>query len=103
MELRKNPAERKVDSIAFKREFRAERGNSFRIAGKIFADSSERQLKNREVRQSRQKARPTGVGFGERDSYGPDNSWASQDNLKRTHDQDHYIVGKNHGFVPYSV
>lgn len=100
MDIRKFPSERKADSHTFRREFHVEKNPAFRLAGKIFQDSSERQLKSREQRQSRQKSRPTGFGFGERHPFGPDDSWASQESLRGTHDRDHYIVGENHGFSP---
>lgn len=45
-----------------------------------------------------QKSRPVGIGFGAYDTYGPDESWASQESLIGIHDRGHYIVGENHGF-----
>jgi len=96
-QLRRSPGERKADSAQYRRERHVDKGAS-RMAGDIFADSTERDVARRERRQSMQKSRPVGVGFGERDQYGPDNSYDSVESLRRTHDRDHYIAGGNHGF-----
>ena len=85
--LPRSPLERRVGSFVERRYNSPDREpRSHRIAGEIFNVG----LKNR-VRQSRlesrkrlQKERPTGVGFGLDDNFGPDESWASQDTLKHT-------------------
>lgn len=98
MSLGRRPAERRGDSNIFRREHHVEKNPAFRLAGRIFAGASEKQQYKRELRQSLQKSRPVGFGFGERHPYGPDESWESREDLRNTHDRDHYIVGENHGF-----
>lgn len=98
MSLVRRSAEKKGESNIFRREYHVERSNAFRLAGRIFADANERQQYKRDLRQSLQKSRPVGFGFGERHPYGPDESWESREDLRNIHDRDHYIVGENHGF-----
>ena len=96
-QLRRSVGERRADSRQYSRERHVEK-KAFRMAGEVFAESFERDLAKRERRQSQQKRRPVGIGFGERDPYGPDDSYETVESLRRTHDRDHYIAGGNHGF-----
>ena len=98
MSLGKSPAERKADSFAYRRGTHTDKNQAFRLAGKIFTDSDFFAEKKKEIRQSLQRSRPVGYGFANKDEYGPDNSWETQDSLRGIHDRDHYIVGENHGF-----
>ena len=98
MSLKRSSDERRIDSQVFGREYHVQRKPVFRLAGRVFQESDEKMTMSREKRQSLQKSRPYGVGFGTDDLYGPDESWDSPDSLRSTHGQDHYIVGQNHGF-----
>ena len=102
MSLGKSPAERKADSYAYRRSTHTDKNKAFRLAGKIFADADFRAEKKREIRESLQRSRPVGYGFANRDEYGPDDTWSSQESLRGIHDRDHYIVGENHGFGPHN-
>lgn len=83
----------------FRRGFSPDRNsNAIRLAGRIFEDSDLKTLTKRELRQSLQRSRPVGFGFGERHPFGPDDDWSTRNGLSDIHDQDHYIVGESHGF-----
>ena len=102
MSLRRHSSERRMDSSIFGREFHVQRNPAFRLAGRIFLESDLRSQERTERRQSLQKSRPYGIGYGigfaAYDSYGPDESWASREDLRDIHGPDHYIVGESHGF-----
>jgi len=97
--LQRSNAEKKADSRIYRRS-ESVKNNAARIAGDVFRKAFEREVTRRERRQSMQKTRPTGFGFGERHPYGPDDSWSSQEDLRHIHDRDHYIAGETHGFSP---
>lgn len=75
-------AERRVDSYGFRRERSVDREpKRFRYAGELFGvekKDKERQVAQ-EVRRRLQSVRPVGLNFGEKDNYGPDESWDTQD------------------------
>jgi len=102
MSLGRHPAERRIDSQVFGRQYHVQRNPAFRLAGRIFVDSDLRTQERTERRQSLQKSRPYGIGYGigfaAHDAYGPDETWDSRDDLRDTHGPDHYIVGESHGF-----
>lgn len=100
--LPRSAVERKADSYAYRRGTQTDKNQAFRLAGSIFSESDFRNEKNREIRQALQRSRPVGYGFANRDEYGPDDSWSSQESLRGIHDRDHYIVGENHGFGPHN-
>ena len=103
MSIRESSAEKQVESFIHRRGRNVDRSNAYRLAGKIFQKSDERQSDRREVRQSLQNVRPVGLGFATDDHFGPDESWDSKDILTRIHDRDHYIVGRTHGFSAPTV
>lgn len=79
--------ERRADSFGRRREYHADREPRFhRIAGEIFGvelkDRVRRQ--DKETRSRLQAVRPVGIGFGEDDNYGPDDSWDTKDPIKDT-------------------
>ena len=96
-QLRRSGPERRAESHQYRRERHVD-NNAFRLAGMIFADSLLRNVDRTDRRQSMQKVRPVGYGFGVGDRYGPDDSYESVEPLRYTHDRDHYIAGGNHGF-----
>ena len=100
--LPRSTVERKADSYAYRRGTQTDKNQAFRLAGSIFSESDLRKEKSREIRQALQRSRPVGYGFANRDEYGPDDSWSSQESLRGIHDRDHYIVGENHGFGPHN-
>lgn len=71
-----------------------------RFAGELFnleARENERH-REEEVRRKLQSTRVVGVGFGERDTYGPDNSWDTKDAITYTPVPGYYKGHKN--YVP---
>ena len=71
---------------------------SFRMAGEIF-NTGERDKVRQNIREARQKLqaeRVVGVGFGEKDSYGPDNSWETKDVITYTPDPAYYKDHKSY-------
>lgn len=86
--IRRSPVEKKVDSYGYRREYHTERSSrSFRFAGELFG-IDEKKLKDRV--NSLQKSRPVGIGFGERDKFGPDESWDTKDVLTYTPSPEYY-------------
>ena len=96
--LSRSAVEKRLERDIFRRSEHVGRNPAFRLAGKLFSEAADRAAFRNEKRQSMQKSRPVGIGFGTYDTYGPDESWASQESLIGIHDRGHYIVGENHGF-----
>lgn len=96
--LSRSGVEKRVDRNVYRRSTHVDKNPAFRLAGKLFSESKARSDFRTSIRQSMQRSRPVGVGFGNYDLYGPDESWTSQDSLRDIHDRDHYIVGESHGF-----
>ncbi len=96
--LNRNAVERRLNRNISRRIEHVGRNPAFRLAGRLFSEAANRAAVKTERRQSMQKSRPVGIGFGAYDTYGPDESYASQESLTHTHDRGHYIVGENHGF-----
>jgi hypothetical protein len=90
--LRRSGAEKRVDRNVYRRSTHVDKNPAFRLAGKLFSESKAKSDFRNSIRQSMQRSRPVGVGFGNYDLYGPD------DSLRDIHDRDHYIVGESHGF-----
>lgn len=85
--LSRSPLERRAETFVERRYRSVDRDSRLsRFAGDLFNLNLKERAKRveRESRQRLQKSRPTGVGFGEDDNYGPDNSWSSQDTIKDT-------------------
>lgn len=84
-QLSRSPLERRAESFEQRRYRHVDREPRFhRFAGQLFGV----ELRDRErsqansVRSRLQSSRPVGLGFGENDSYGPDNSWDTKDSIK---------------------
>lgn len=79
--------EKRAESFGRRRQHHVDRDPSFhRFAGEIFGlevkDRARQQEKN--LRDRLQSVRPVGIGFGEKDNYGPDESWDTKDPIKYT-------------------
>lgn len=79
--------ERRVEGFGRRRQHHVDRDPRFhRFAGEIFGleakDRARRQEKYSRTRL--QSVRPVGIGFGETDNYGPDNSWDTKDPIEYT-------------------
>ena len=102
-QLPRSPLERRAESYINRRGNRPGRQpHSFRFAGEIFnVEAREKARKvETETRKRLQAERVVGIGFGEKDNYGPDNSWESRDVLKYTPDPAYY---KDHrSYAPLS-
>ena len=97
--LGRSNIERRLNRNIYRRSEHVNKNPAFRLAGKIFSESSDQAQYRNSLRQAMQKSRPVGLGFAAYDVYGPDDNWSSQESLRDTHDRDHYIVGENHGFL----
>ncbi len=98
-QLPRSPLERRAESFINRRGNRPGREpRSFRLAGDIFNTVARDKVRSveRESRQRLQAERVVGVGFGEKDNYGPDNSWDTQDMLKYTPDPAYYKGHKSY-------
>ena len=86
--IKRSAAEKKIDRYGYRREYHTEKtSRSFRFAGELFG-IDEKKLKDRSA--SLQKSRPVGIGFGERDMYGPDESWETKSVLTYTPSPEYY-------------
>lgn len=98
-QLPRSSLERRAESYMNRRGNREGRQpRSFRFAGELFnieARDKERRFAQ-ESRQRLQSERVVGVGFGERDNYGPDNSWETRDAISYTPDPAYYRDHKNY-------
>lgn len=85
--------ERRAESYGRRRERHADREPRFhRIAGEIFGvelRQKERQ-QEKQIRSRLQAVRPVGLGFGEKDNYGPDDSWDTKDPIINTPSPGYY-------------
>jgi len=92
-ELSRAPTERRVESFIERRYHSVDREPRFhRFAGELFNVSLKEKIEQnqKEVRQRLQRSRPTGVGFGEKDNYGPDEDWSTQEPIKHKPSPDYY-------------
>ena len=83
----RSSGEKRVDSYGYRRERSVDKQpRFFRLAGEIF--NTEKKERSRataqESRRRLQSVRPVGLNFGEKDSYGPDNSWDTKDPITYT-------------------
>ena len=77
--------ERRAESHVERRLHHVDRNpRSFRFAGELFntAQKDKNRENIREERERMQRKRPVGIGFGEKDNYGPDDSWDTAEELK---------------------
>lgn len=95
--IRESKHERKLrfhgEAPFAKHDYRYRSRNVIRMAGEVWAESGvERQQRLRRERISEKMRRtPVGLGFANRDSYGPDNSYNSVEFLSSTPDPVDYI------------
>ena len=90
--------ERRAESFGRRKERHVEREPKFhRFAGEIFGlEVKDRARQQEERARTRlQAVRPVGVGFGEKDNYGPDESWDTKDPIKYTPAPSYYSAQKN--------
>lgn len=86
-QLPRSPLERRAESFGQRRLRHVDKDPRFhRFAGDLFGiDMRDRERNQARATKSRlQGSRPVGVGFGENDNYGPDNSWDTKDPIKDT-------------------
>jgi hypothetical protein len=96
-EIRESSHERKVrfhgDAPFAKHDYRYRSRDVIRMAGKVWAESPrERQFrlaKTRSLAKSRET--PVGLGFSEKDEFGPDNSYNSIQSLNSTPGPESYM------------
>ncbi len=79
--------ERRVESFGRRRQYHVDKETrSHRFAGELFNLALKEQERQHEQRSRArlQSVRPVGIGFGEKDKYGPDDSWDTKDAIKYT-------------------
>lgn len=77
--------EKRAESYGRRRQHHVDREPSFhRFAGELFGVElrDKERSKERQIKQRLQANRPVGIGFGEKDNYGPDDSWDTKDAIK---------------------
>lgn len=95
-ELRRSISERRAESSVNRRFYHVDSNRvsspAFRVAGSIFEeyDNKKRADQARRSSLNYSKTRPVGVGFGEKDNFGPDNSWETKDVLSDIPDLSYY-------------
>lgn len=95
-ELRRSISERRLESNVNRRFYHVDSNRiaspAFRVAGSIFEEYDKKKEVDRNHKSSLNysKTRPMGVGFGERDNFGPDNSWETKDVLSDIPDLSYY-------------
>jgi len=95
-ELRRSVLERRADSHVNRRVYHTDSDRvsspAFRLAGLIFEESERKKTadRTRETSTKLSKVRPVGIGFGERDQFGPDNSWETRDVISDIPDLSYY-------------
>jgi hypothetical protein len=86
-EIRESKHERKVrfhaDAPVAKHDYRYRNRSVIRMAGKVWSESPrERQQRlARERLSGKSKSIPVGVGFGDRDNFGPDDNYYTVESL----------------------
>ena len=95
--IRESRHERKVrfhgEAPFAKHDYRYRSRDVIRMAGQVWAESAdERQQRLRRKRTfEKMKQTPVGLGFANKDNYGPDDSYASVERLNNTHGPEDYI------------
>jgi hypothetical protein len=88
--------ERKVefhaDAPSAKYDYKYRQRRDIRLAGSVWAESpADRSFRlARSRRFDRMRGGPVGLGFGERDTYGPDNDYGTVESIKQIPDQGYY-------------
>lgn len=98
-QLPRSPLERRAESYINRRGNRPGREpHSFRFAGDIFNVEAREKTRSveRQAKQRLQAERVVGIGFGEKDNYGPDNTWDTPNAIKYTPDPAYYKGHKSY-------
>lgn len=77
--------EKRAESFGRRREHHVDRESRLhRFAGELFNLELKEKTREQErtIKSRLQATRPVGVGFGERDNYGPDSSWDTKDPIR---------------------
>jgi hypothetical protein len=88
--INKLSIEKRAESYGRRRQHHVDRDPSFhRFAGELFGIELRDKNRQQEIkaRQRLQSMRGVGLGFGERDQFGPDDSWDTKDPIKYTPSQ----------------
>ncbi len=94
-QLPRSPSERRAESFGQRRFRHVDKDPQFhRFAGELFGVDIKDRARNqaRETKFRLQGSRPVGIGFGENDKYGPDDSWDTRDPIKDTLFPEYYIT-----------
>lgn len=97
-QLSQSVSERRAESFGQRRSSHVDREpKRFRLAGELFGVDvkNKARAQKEKSRQRLQSVRAVGVGFGERDNYGPDNSWDTKDPIKYTPSPDYYSARRS--------
>lgn len=98
-QLSRSSLERRVESFVKRRgKGPGREPHSFRFAGELFNTAAKDKVRiaDKESRQRLQSERVVGIGFGEKDNYGPDNTWDTPDALTYTPDPAYYRDHKSY-------
>lgn len=98
-QLPRSSLERRAESFINRRGNRPGRQpHSFRFAGELFNVEAREKSRNieQEARRRLQAERVVGVGFGEKDKYGPDDTWNTPDPIRYTPDPAYYKDHKSY-------
>jgi hypothetical protein len=90
--------EKRAEAFGRRRQHHVDREPSFhRFAGELFGlELKDRARRQEEKARTRlQSVRAVGVGFGEKDNYGPDESWDTKDPIKYTPAPSYYSAQKS--------
>lgn len=90
--------EKRAESFGGRRQHHVDREpQGHRFAGELFGlELKERTRRQEKESRSRlQAVRPVGIGFGEKDKYGPDESWDTKDPIKYTPAPSYYSDQRN--------
>lgn len=96
-QLSRSSAERRAESFGQRRHHHVDRDPKFhRFAGDLLGVELREKTRQQDKRQrvKLQGSRPVGVGFGEKDNFGPDDSWDTKDPIEYTPSPSYYKTQK---------
>jgi hypothetical protein len=96
--IQKLSIEKRAEAYGRRRQHHVDREpRSHRFAGELFGLELKERARGqeKEARVRLQSVRPVGVGFGEKDNYGPDESWDTKDPIKQTPVPSYYSAPKS--------
>lgn len=85
--------EKRAESFGRRRAHHVDKEPSFhRFAGELFGVALRDKVREQESesRKRLQASRPVGLGFGEKDNYGPDDTWDTKDPITHTPSPSYY-------------